>query len=139
MELFKAQGGLILKTVSFASFLIAILALWQTISSSADTRRNTITAEWSAKQDFLEFCKTHALRDPDCQKFQNTTLELPPEIQPSQYGKYWEHELDRSSTKFTIASKDYSDQALLLTLTWIVTVVQVHLKCHSREPDSSRI
>ncbi|KAK0726626.1 hypothetical protein B0T21DRAFT_37869 [Apiosordaria backusii] len=57
VELSKTKGGLILKALSVTSLLITVLALWQTISTSADAKRSTVLAEWTAKKEFLEFCE----------------------------------------------------------------------------------
>lgn len=41
-----------------APLLIAIVTLWPTFTGSADTKKATELAKWTARKDFIEFCQS---------------------------------------------------------------------------------
>lgn len=70
----KSQSGLLGKVVVIVSLMVAALALWPTFSGTAEGRRATLLAEWTAKKDFFEFCESHDWEIEGC----NVTQVSPP-------------------------------------------------------------
>ncbi|KAK0672619.1 hypothetical protein QBC41DRAFT_20135 [Cercophora samala] len=138
-EVITTKGALILKVLSLTSLLITILALWQTILSSADAKRNTLLAEWSAKKEFLAFCEAHAWKDSDCQDARNVTLEPPPGLFPSVHRKRVAVILlltsIRTKTTFVL---DFMLLSFALCLT-ILGGVQVYLNYRDRRRNQFRV
>lgn len=56
-EFFYARGGLLLKLVTILAFLVAIIALWPSITSASDGHKAALIAAWTARKDFIELCE----------------------------------------------------------------------------------
>ncbi|KAK4198266.1 hypothetical protein QBC40DRAFT_95310 [Triangularia verruculosa] len=132
--LLRKQAGLFLKFLSLISFLIAAVALWQTISASIDAKRNTELAEWTAKKEFIEFCETHTWQDPDCQDAQKTTLESPPGVFPSVHGKRSEAVLAMVSSHAEVADILGFFGACFILCTTLIGLARAYHRYRHRQP-----
>jgi hypothetical protein len=54
----KIKAGFWSHVLVAVPLLIAILTLWPTFAGTADTKKATELAKWTAKKDFIEFCQS---------------------------------------------------------------------------------
>ncbi|RYP77341.1 hypothetical protein DL771_001136 [Monosporascus sp. 5C6A] len=70
----ERKSEVMTKALAIIGIIAACFALWPTFSSAKDGRKATLIAEWTAKKDFLEFCRSSLAPLVDCSNLGNMDL-----------------------------------------------------------------